>query len=221
MPRKPGGGDDDVLPQIVIKQCPRCLVSMEAKRYERHAQTCNVDPAVRQREEQERSQRRAEQRRAEELAQRLAERDAERARLEQERIARQRQRDAEIRRQEREREAATEKARQQATLAAERWRLYVLRPNPDLVVVVFEHRESIDGELEHRVWARPGRGASWRRVRRETWVEQARDDRTDGAPLDINGHDRARLEGRLDALAERSLAEIRTLLSRRDRHDED
>lgn len=92
--------------------------------------------------------------------------------------------------------------RQQATLAAERWRLCVLRPGLDLVVVVFEHRESIDGELEHRVWARPGRGASWRRVRRDTWVEQARDDRTEGAPLDIDGHDRARLEGRLDALAE-------------------
>lgn len=219
MPRR-SSSEDDVLVQLVIKQCPRCLVSMEAKRFERHAQTCKVDPVARQREERERAQRRAEQRRAEELAERQATRDAERARLEQERVARQRQRDAQVRQQVRDQEQAAEKARQQATIAAERWRLYVLRPKLDLVVAVFEQLESIDGELENRVWARPDRSAPWRLIRTGNWVERAHNDYTGGAPLDIDGHERARLEGHLDALADRSLEEIRTQLLRRPEHGE-
>ena len=215
MPRKPSCNDDAVI--VDVTKCLKCATTMETKRFERHMQMCNVDPMVRQREEQERAVKRAEQKLDRELAARIAARDEKRAWIKQERLAHARELHARERKQERALEEAAQRTQRDATLAAERWRVHVLRPGHFVMgldatpylrtsfLVVFDQVGSIDGELTVRVWARPdgvarpGEVLMWRPVPPKIWEEHRK--ATDGdEAVEVNGKGRQWLETQLDDL---------------------
>lgn len=170
--------------QLDVRKCPRCLTWMDAKLFEDHHRlTCTADPVA----ERERSQKRVEEKQAHQLAVRQAKHDAHVARM----MAL--------------RQEADENASLEARVAAERWRVYVLLQK-STVVVVLDPLESVNGELEACVFARPD-SLPWREIPTRQWMDTARDGGE--PPIDVDGHECARLVEQLNRRENWSFEEVR------------